>query len=72
MTKDKKDLLKTIMNYVSDSDKHSIDETSIELDLELDSILDDYEDLAIRIENGEFDLTIEELKDIKAEWIREE
>jgi len=72
MTKDKKDLLKKIMSYVSDSDKHSIDETSIELDLELDSILDDYEELAIRIENGEFDLTIEELKDIKAEWNRRE
>jgi len=65
MTKYKKELLKKIMTYVSG--EHLINEIAIEE--ELDWIM---EDLAIRIENGEFDLTIEELKDIKAEWIREE
>ena len=64
MTKYKKELLKKIMTYVSG--EHLINEIAIEE--ELDWIM---EDLAIRIENGEFDLTIEELKDIKAEWIRE-
>ena len=53
------------MTYVSG--EHLINEIAIEE--ELDWIM---EDLAIRIENGEFDLTIEELKDIKAEWNREE
>ena len=65
MTKYKKELLKKIMTYVSG--EHLINEIAIEE--ELDWIM---EDLAIRIENGEFDLTIEELKDIKAEWNREE
>ena len=65
MTKYKKELLKKIMTYVSG--EHHINEIAI--DKELDRLIDD---LKIRIENGEFDLTIEELKDIKAEWIREE
>jgi len=64
MTKIKQELLKKIMTYVSG--EHHINK--IDIDKELDRLIDD---LKIRIEDGEFDLTIEELKDIKAEWNRE-
>ena len=64
MTKIKHELLKEIMTYVSG--EHHINKISIYK--ELDRLIDD---LKIRIEDGEFDLTIEELKDIKAEWNRE-
>ena len=53
LSKNLKDLLKLVLEYTEDSDKHKVDEVAIEQRLQ--DIEDSLEQLAIEIEVGDFE-----------------
>jgi len=53
LSKNLKDLLKLVLEYAEDSDKHKVDEVAIEQRLQ--DIEDSLEQLAIEIEVGDFE-----------------
>ena len=55
MNKDQKEILAIVMQYVDDADNHNVDENEI-VD-KIDDIIASIEELAFRIESGEFEET---------------